>query len=169
MANFLDSKCYDELLEHIQSLNTRSTTSGDPFLAVANAAEKADIYPELDHEDYPEIVYWHKSDYLSDHRSGRGVIRTTSTADSGALKFITNEDGIVVSEARQREMHEKFCVLCFTLLKYGRAPVSWMKINVIATKFFYHSMRTAFSELHLCSNGWKATSLAVEYYSQWKD
>ncbi|KIK34912.1 hypothetical protein CY34DRAFT_17398 [Suillus luteus UH-Slu-Lm8-n1] len=30
-------------------------------------------------------------------------------------------------------------------------------------------MRTAFSELRLCSNGWKATSLAVEYYSQWKD
>lgn len=101
MANFLDSKCYAELLERIQSLDTGSTTSGDPFLAVANAAEKADIYPELDHEDYPEIVYWHKSDYLSDHRGGHGVIRTTSTADSGALKFITNEDGIVVSEARE--------------------------------------------------------------------
>jgi hypothetical protein len=101
LANFLDSKSYAELLECIQSLNTGSTTSGDPFLAVANAAEKADIYPELDHEDYPEIAYWHKSDYLSDHRGGRGVIRTTPTADSGALKFITNEDGIVVSEARQ--------------------------------------------------------------------
>ncbi|KAG0696655.1 hypothetical protein DFH29DRAFT_1004372 [Suillus ampliporus] len=81
-------KCYAELLRHIQSLDTGSATSRDPFLTVANAAEKADIYPELDH-------------YLSDHRGGRGVIRTTSTADSGALKFLTNEDRIVVSEARQ--------------------------------------------------------------------
>ncbi|KAG2147972.1 hypothetical protein DEU56DRAFT_909322 [Suillus clintonianus] len=109
--------CYAE--QHIQSLNTGPTTSGDPFLAVANAAEKADIYPELDREDYPEIVYWHKSDYLSDHHGGRGVIRTTSTADSGAHNFITNEDGIVVSEACQREMCEKFRVLCFTLLLAG--------------------------------------------------
>ncbi|KAG0708670.1 hypothetical protein DFH29DRAFT_994090 [Suillus ampliporus] len=161
-------KRYAELLERIQLLYSVHMTSGDPFLAVANAAEKADVYPTLEHNDYPGIIYWHKSEYHSDYHGGRGVIRMQSTAESGALKFITDKDGIVVSEARQREMRDKFRTLCFTLLKYGCAPVSWMKIDAIAAKFFHHSMWTAFPELCLCSNGWKATSLAVEYYSQWK-
>jgi len=57
--------------------------------------------------------------------------------------------------------------LWFTLLKHGRAPTSWTKIDIQALEFVRLSMRNEFVHFHLCDSDWKTEQLAIQHYPQW--
>ncbi|KAG1846979.1 hypothetical protein DFJ58DRAFT_843299 [Suillus subalutaceus] len=57
--------------------------------------------------------------------------------------------------------------LWFTLLKHGRAPTSWTKIDIQALEFVRLSMRNEFVHFRLCDSDWKTDQLAIRHYPQW--
>ncbi|KAG2737409.1 hypothetical protein P692DRAFT_20709725, partial [Suillus brevipes Sb2] len=118
-------------------------------------------------DDYSDILYWEKSAYLTNFRGGRGILQTTRTEDSGPLGYVVDEEGIIVTEQRQKQMRDKFRTLCFTLRKYGHAPTQWLKLDDVARRFYCNSMRADFPEFQLCSGSWKSMTFGSEYYSQW--
>lgn len=87
----------------IQASNSTPPLS-DPFLALVKASEKADTSQELDPDDYSDILYWEKSAYLADFKNGRGILQTTRTEDSGALGYIVDEEGIIITEQHRKLM-----------------------------------------------------------------
>ncbi|KAG1724003.1 hypothetical protein EDB19DRAFT_1915769 [Suillus lakei] len=107
------------------------------------------VRPPYNQADLPHITYWTKADYLRDYQNGCGYLKMTHNDDSGAVRFLKDEDGAIVSKDEQQKYHEYQHSLLYTLLKHGLAPSSWLKISR--------------------GTGIFSDSFMGLYYSQWSD
>ncbi|KAF8840954.1 hypothetical protein BDN67DRAFT_1011083 [Paxillus ammoniavirescens] len=170
-------KQYEQLLEKLPASSLgdnhppASARSGglDPFLSLLKYACDADAKPPAKHTDFPNVVYWTKSAYIEDSRQGHEYLKMTTTANSGSVAFLEDENGIVIDEDTQRRMREYQHALFFTLRCFNLAPTSWLCCTDVAREYFLRFMRTKFPIFSLCDDHWKADNFAMLYYSQWGD
>ncbi|KAG2045327.1 hypothetical protein BDR03DRAFT_977115 [Suillus americanus] len=134
------------------------------------------------------MIYWTRSDFNSAKTKSHGVLkwgsnkrktmRTTDDAESvesnskgnekaGALLFLVDKHGKVLSETHQKDICSFQCSIWYTLLSFNLAPVAWSKVDSITQLYYYGCMHTRFPELQLCEGDWKAEVMAVEYYHGW--
>ncbi|KAG2140273.1 uncharacterized protein EDB93DRAFT_1252912 [Suillus bovinus] len=104
------------------------------------AREASTLIPALDREDYEGVYYWDKDEWTKEYHGGRGVLKVKRTEDAGSALYLVDEDGVVASVAVQQKIRDRLHTLWFTLLKHGRAPTSWTKIDIQALEFVCLSM-----------------------------
>ncbi|KAG1744033.1 uncharacterized protein EDB91DRAFT_1246918 [Suillus paluster] len=163
----ISSSRYKQLLEHIGSLGIG--TPMDPFNEMLKMAHKANRQiPLYCKEDYNDgVYYWLKNDWTKEYLGGCGVLTVKHLDGAGSASYLVDEDGFVASETMQQKMRETLHTLCFTSLRFGCAPTSWTKIDIMALEFVRLSMRKAFIHFHLCDSDWKMDQFAIRHYLQW--
>lgn len=92
-------------------------------------------------------------------------VKHVDGASSGL--YLVDKDGVVASEAVQQKMCNWLHTLWFMLLKHQHAPISWMKIDILALEFVHLSIRNEFIHFWLCNSDWKTDQLAIQHYLQW--
>ncbi|KIJ04688.1 hypothetical protein PAXINDRAFT_183088, partial [Paxillus involutus ATCC 200175] len=162
---------YEQLLEKITSVQigtskaqSHSTTAMDPFMSLLKDAREKDEAPYATHDQFPHIVYWTKVDYLKDSQIGREYLKTKRDDNSGSVGFLEDENGKIISREDQQRIRDYQRSLCYTLLKFGLAPVTWSRCTQVAREFFFRSMRTKFPVLRYCADHWKADTFMGLYY-----
>ncbi|KIJ10580.1 hypothetical protein PAXINDRAFT_157578 [Paxillus involutus ATCC 200175] len=146
----LSHKLYVQLLEKLSSLQivpansgasgSCSTTTMDPFMALLKDVQEKDNAPYETWDRFPEIVYWMKANYLKDSQIGREYFKTKCDNNSGSISFMEDENGMVISKEDQQCMHDHQQALCYTLLKFGLAPITWSRITELARPP-YHNIK----------------------------
>ncbi|KAG2119708.1 uncharacterized protein F5147DRAFT_767179 [Suillus discolor] len=127
------SSRYEQLLEHIGSLSIGTPT--DPFTEILKVAHEANRQiPVYCEDNYDGVYYWFKSDWTKEYLS-HGVLEVKCPDGAGSISYLVDEDGFVVSEAIQQKMRETLHILWFILLRFGCAPTSWTKIDILALEF----------------------------------
>ncbi|KAG2046985.1 hypothetical protein BDR06DRAFT_1014288 [Suillus hirtellus] len=172
---------YNQLLYRVDHSTGTTRSSLAPISTSEKVSGLTDVisvtfasYTPLDRKDFRDIrtIYWTRSDFNSAKTKSRGVLkwdsnkrkttRTTDDAESvesdsegnekaGALLFLVDKHGKVLSETRQKDIR------------------SFQRSICIAQLYYYGCMRTRFPELQLCEGDWKAEAMAVEYYHGWVD
>ncbi|KAG2081017.1 uncharacterized protein F5147DRAFT_783962 [Suillus discolor] len=172
---------YNQLLDCVDHSTGTTRSSLVPISTSEKVSGLTDVisitfasYTPLDCKDFRDIrtIYWTRSDFNSAKTKSRGVLkwgsnkrkttRTTDDAESvesdskgnekaGALLFLVDKHGKVLSETRQKD-------IC-----------SFQRIDSITQLYYYGCMRTWFPELQLCEGDWKVEAMAVEYYHGWVD
>lgn len=165
---------YQQLLERLDSAlevgpRCSLSTISDPFLAILQSVREADTIPPYMREEYPNVVYWTKVEYLKDHQNGRGTLWTTRTPNSGTFGYLESEEGIVLCKDEQQKYRDYFKPILYTLLQHNLAPMTWTKCTALAREYFIRSMRTKFTAFRLCADDWKADMLMSTFYSHWSD
>jgi hypothetical protein len=114
-------------------------------------------YTPLDQKDFREIkkIYWTRTDFNSAKSKARGILkwgtpshkgkpeRGVDNVDSveseselnekaGALSFLIDKHGKVLSESRQKDMRSFQRSVWYTLRSFGLAPIAWSKVDSIA-------------------------------------
>ncbi|KAG2125077.1 uncharacterized protein EDB93DRAFT_1258429 [Suillus bovinus] len=136
-----DNSMYGQLLERITSLSDNNNVAPDSFNEMLKMAREAStLIPALDREDYEGVYYWDKDEWTKEYHGGRGVLKVKRTEDAGSALYLVDEDGVVASVAVQQKIRDRLHTLWFTLLKHGRAPTSWTKIDIQALEFVCLSM-----------------------------
>ncbi|KAG1822073.1 uncharacterized protein BJ212DRAFT_1477902 [Suillus subaureus] len=162
----ISSSRYKQLLECIGSLGISTPT--DPFTEILKMVHEANIQiPVHCKDDYDGVYYWFKSDWTKEYMGGHGVLKVKCPDGTGSTSYLVNEDGFVMSEAIQQKMCETLHTLWFTLLRFGHAPTSWTKINILALEFVRLLMQKAFVHFYLCNSDWKTNQFAIRHYPQW--
>ncbi|KIK84607.1 hypothetical protein PAXRUDRAFT_152882 [Paxillus rubicundulus Ve08.2h10] len=136
-------------------------------MSLLKDAHEKDKAPYAMHDQFPHIVYWTKADYLKDSQIGRKYLKTKCNDSSGSVGFLEDENGKIISREDQQCIRDYQCSLCYTLLKFGLVPVTWLQCTQVAQEFFFHSMQTKFPVLRYCADHWKADTFMWLYYSQW--
>ncbi|KAF9229269.1 hypothetical protein BS17DRAFT_812021 [Gyrodon lividus] len=160
-------KLYAQLLARLGSLQIAPgdsslcpTTAMDPFMALLKDVCEKDNAPYETWDHFPSIVYWYwtKADYLKDYQIGREYLKAKRDDNSGSISFMEDENGVVISKEDQQRTRDHQRALCYTLLKFGLAPITWSQITEPAREFFVRSMRTKFAILRYCEDDWNAGS-----------
>jgi len=137
---------------------TRHTANQNEVTALA-IPEEPEAY---DHDDYPDVSFWHETDWNAHSDKQRDAGNTVNK-----LSFLIDEDGNPVPEKRSKEMTEH-AKQAWTQLYYHRLdPLSWKKKTEDARCYFSATMRAKFSEFRYCDGNWKLERFATVKYPDW--
>ncbi|KAG1777805.1 hypothetical protein EV702DRAFT_1045181 [Suillus placidus] len=102
------STMFNELLKKLDWLSSTATpTPADPIITVYMAV---DAYPLIDPNDVgnPRALMFRESDWRKKAEKSRCILDFNGDENvGGPLKFLVDEDGMVVSVERQGDMHQK--------------------------------------------------------------
>ncbi|KAH8994126.1 hypothetical protein EDB86DRAFT_2926956 [Lactarius hatsudake] len=173
-AQFLQAKCELEaerktttrLQDIINTLAASRTIPATPQNITRDAEprtlEIADAPEMVEEDDYPDVPYWHESDWADycERQKDRGN-------SVPKLGFLTNKDGDPIVESRVREFMTYAKQSWNELYRHHLDPASWMKKTMPAATFFAHEMKVNFSEFRYCDGNWKAEWFAIIKYPDW--
>lgn len=155
-------------------LGTRSTAAS-PF--TAGLSLPAHSAPSPQREDYPNVNYWYRRDWLNNIKDGgnstdigmepvRGKTLMSKGINKNA-KYIEDAAGNPVDGYRLRDIrsHARAIWACFQ--NVGRAPSTWGKADAEIAQAYRREMRAKFPEFALCECDWKADLVATEHYPSW--
>ena len=120
-------------------------------------------------DEYPEVVYWTKIEYLKDFQNGCGKLRTSRIMESGSAGFLENNFRVVLSKDDQQKFRDFLRPLLYTLLHHNLAATTWSKCTNEAREYVLRSLHTWFSEFRMCADDWKADMFTSLNYSHWSD
>ena len=166
---------YKQLLERVYRApegtcsNCKAGTVSDPFSTILQSVRDTDTIPPYMRDEYPEVVYWTKIEYLKDFQNGRGKLRTSRTTELGSAGFLENEFGVISSKDNQQKFRDSLRPLLYTLLHHNLAATTWLKCTNEAREYVLRSLRTRFSEFRMCADDWKADMFTSLNYSHWSD
>lgn len=130
----------------------------------------------LNQEDYPNVKFWCKQDWLN-HVKENGnstdvteITRGKSLISKGinkSVKYIEDTEGTPIDGYRLRDIRSHARALWATFQSLGRLPPSWGKADAEIARTYRREMRLKFPEFALCENDWKADFLATENYPSW--
>jgi hypothetical protein len=126
-------------------------------------------------ENYPQVDYWHKRDWISSKKITKGTSdlndekpsRGGKRASQGinvAMKYIQDEDGTVIDGHRTTHMRTIAAGIWGALADAGVAPLTWGKGALGIREEYNKEMRRHFLELALCESDWKAEQIAIDNY-----
>jgi hypothetical protein len=133
------------------------------------------VQPPLNQQDYPLVVFWRKSDFtkarknsdglsdLSMRRPQRGGARA-ARGENVAMRYVELDDGTVVDGYRATAIRDKARSIWYELVRKGRDPDTWMKVDNETGTAYKREMEDAFPELRLCELNWKAQQIAIDNY-----
>jgi hypothetical protein len=117
---------------------------------------------DLDQDDYPDVPYWHESDWTKHCNRQRDRGQTISK-----LSFLTNKGGSPVSESRIKEFMATAKEAWNELYRHHHDPITWMKKASTASTYFAREMKIKFPEFAYCEGNWKAEKFAIVKYPDW--
>ncbi|KAF8962357.1 hypothetical protein BDZ97DRAFT_1825778 [Flammula alnicola] len=154
-----------ELLSHLKEKDKipiinppSSSTKPSQFTLVI-----PDSPPPCDRTDFPDVRFWNRKEwsaYIQKQQANGSLLKK--------LRFVTQEDGDMVSEERLSAMSKEAKSLWATLYLKRLDPNNWGIKTTMASDFFSNSMRIKFPEFRWCENDWKIEAFATIRYSEWK-
>ncbi|KAF8883800.1 hypothetical protein BD779DRAFT_1674338 [Infundibulicybe gibba] len=138
-----------------------------PPLSIPNSGLRTSIvippnYKEVCKDDFPNSTYWDADEW---------VVFTNTQARKGVkvkrLDFLTDEDGIPVSQTRIDLMTDAAKTAWNQLHFHRLDPTTWGKRTDDAMAYFSAVMRKKFPEFCFCNNNWKIDSFATVRYPDW--
>jgi hypothetical protein len=130
--------------------------------------------PSVKHEDYPSVKFWYRHEWNSAENNqvahiGAGAHGKTRAAqgENVTLKFIEDENGIIIDGFRATAMRRFARELWSSLNSVGKAPKTWGKVDAAVASQYRNEMERKFPELRLCDNSWKADFIATLNYPSW--
>ena len=132
----------------------------------------------LNHSNYPKVRFWFRKDWVNQKKEKLGitkVIESSTTGDKGrgptsinvTLRYVEDEQGVVVDGFRASEMRKFARSIWNQLAGAGKAPRSWGKAELDVASHYRREMRRRFPELGFCEYDWKADQLATDNYPNW--
>ncbi|KAG6912857.1 hypothetical protein DXG01_011518, partial [Tephrocybe rancida] len=147
-----------------------------PVLSPSALSHTRDL-PVLEREDYPDIKYWYRHEWVSaekerkDSGDGReGATRGKSRAAKGEnvmAQFVEDEDGNVVSGYVATQIRQHARALWNALVSRNAHPPSWGKATADVSRQYRDEMKFKFPVLAFCDNDWKAEQIATDNYPSW--
>ncbi|KAH9009162.1 hypothetical protein EDB85DRAFT_2163188 [Lactarius pseudohatsudake] len=166
-AQFLQAKNTATRLQDVintlaASRTMPATPQNIPRDAKPETLNIADALEMLEEDDYPDVPYWHESDWADycERQKDRGK-------SIHKLGFLTNKDGDPVVESRVREFMTYAKRSWNELYRHRLDPPSWTKKTLAPATFFAHEMKVQFSEFRYCDGNWKAERFAIIKYPDW--
>lgn len=155
-------------------LFTGPSLAGSPFLT--GSTFSVPVNTQLKREDYPDVKYWYKQDWLIHLKNGGNTtemgmaIRGKSLIAKGinkTVKYIEDIEGNPVDGYKVRDIRSHARAIWASFQTIGRVPSSWGKADGEIASVYRREMRLKFFEFALCENDWKADLLATESYPSW--
>ena len=116
--------------------------------------------------DYPNVHYWHRSDWSQVGIAAREGAQPPSDINL-KLRCLEDQYGVVVNSTHLREM----CFVARTIWNRfksdGNAPETWSSVDESLAAEYHHEMCLRFQEFALCDHNWKSQLLATETYPNW--
>ncbi|KAG6913863.1 hypothetical protein DXG01_003800, partial [Tephrocybe rancida] len=147
-----------------------------PVLSPSALSHMCDL-PVLEREDYPDIKYWYRHEWVSaekerkDSGDGReGATWGKSRAAKGEnvmARFIEDKDGNVVSGYVATQIHQHARALWNALVSRNAHPPSWGKATADVSHQYHDEMKFKFPVLAFCDNNWKVEQIATNNYPSW--
>lgn len=171
MTQIISSSMNDMLTRAISNLssnsrtdppNTIPSTSLQPTLpqpALQFTLPQVTCLPALLEDDYPDIDTWSKSDW--------DTLQTRSNTPPNTWGFLTDENGIAVSEDRISAMGVYIRGLFNELYAVRLDPQKWSKLGDRVSQYIESSMGAKFPEFRYCSDGWKLREFAGSRFREW--
>jgi hypothetical protein len=149
------------------------STSPTPNFATTVLSEQP-----LTHSNYPKVRFWFRKDWINQKKEKLGVTKvneSSTTGDKGrgpmgvnvTLRYVEDEQGVVVDGFRASEMRKFARSIWNQLARAGKAPRSWGKAELDVAAHYRREMHRRFPELGLCEYDWKADQLATDNYPNW--
>jgi hypothetical protein len=188
------SRSTDDTVNEIKELFTKSalpmaSTASFPVPPTGHVSSNNAAYdlPKPKQEDYPEIRFWNKRDYLQietekrktaavldpmvqKQRAPRGSTRLAQSDENVATDYIEMENGDIVSGTTAQSIRSTLRNLLKEIKEKVdmTLPEVWRDIGQIERKFILNGLYTNFPYIRLCDDDWKACFLTSRVLTNMK-
>ena len=171
----------------IPTQTSSTTTFPLPYIGRIPSNNTAYDLPKPKQEDYPEIKYWHKRDYVQienakkrtaavldptipKQRAPRGSTRLAQSDENVATDYIETENGDIVSGTTAQSIRSTIRNLLKEIkeTKGMLLPEVWKDIGQNEHKFIFNGLYSNFPYIRLCDDDWKACFLASRVLANMK-
>jgi hypothetical protein len=145
--------------------HSASTESSKPFPINVHPTSRLvipDSPPECHQDDYEDVQFWTRAEWTQyEHKKREKGERYHK------LRFISQENGSMVDNARLSAIGKEATELWNTLYHTRDDPPSWKSKTKIASQYFSNSMRLKFEEFRWCEDNWKIEAFATNRFPDW--
>ena len=170
---------WDDLMSKIPTI-VSSAGSGSSRVSM-QLSPRVPLLP-LEQNNFPNVRFWHYSDYKKIQRSASGhtvvggtpkvrgrpkeILSDDELSAAESYPWLEDEDGQPMSKERLKSAGKILLHAFRDLVEAGIAPESWTKASSDAYEFIRHELGV-FIEFRLCSDNWKAEKWVSKRYSSW--
>lgn len=124
---------------------------------------KKEMYPK------PEELFWEEEDWEKWMKKGKekGVFKRGKQGEGVNSSWMLNQDRTRVSRDRQQQIIGEARHIWVTMRSFKIDFTVFRGTDLPTLDYFRARVETAFPELQLCANHWKADRLWMENYSSW--
>ncbi|KAF8059564.1 hypothetical protein FPV67DRAFT_1674627 [Lyophyllum atratum] len=127
--------------------------------------------PCMDQDDYPDIKYWFKKDYIAAKKDKKtfSTIHTRKPEPNGNTMtwYVEDEDGDPVNGHHVDRIRADARSIWVYLRDNNMAPATWAEANIAALNYYEHYLCDRHPELSYGANNWKAHQIATDNYPSW--
>lgn len=118
--------------------------------------------PQCSQRDYEDVQFWTRAEWTQ-YEHGK----KEKGEKFHKLRFISQENGSMVDNARLTAIGQEATELWNTLYHTRDDPPSWKSKTKTASQYFSNSMRLKFEEFRWCEDNWKIEAFATNRYPDW--
>lgn len=164
--------------DKLSNVSNTPVSQHDALAAPSTSKEHLDV---LTHDDYPQISYWTKQDYLKEEAERKKVNGKASMKEAQSqrgsrrladdenvmLWFIEDQEGNSITGSRAKAARAKARPIWGYLHGQSRLPGRCNDADIVVRSYYAGEMHREFPELRLCDFDYKAHRIATMTFPNW--